>query len=277
MSGLLLAALSALVWGTGDFCGGKATQRADPLQVTVVAMVTGVPLIAVASAVWSPGPPGPVDLAWGAAAGIAGFGGLVLFYRALASGAMAVAAPTTAMTSALTPLAIGLVIERPPGMLALVGAGLAVVAVGLVSLGTDRSGPVTGRIIGMSMLAGVLFGLFFVVVKQASPAAGLWPLVAARVAAVVVGIAVLAARRRPLRLPARSLRLALVAGVFDVSANALYLLAARRGLVSVVGPIASLYPASTVVLALVIDRERVRAVQIAGLGLALAALMLTAA
>jgi drug/metabolite transporter (DMT)-like permease len=162
-------------------------------------------------------------------------------------------------------------------MLALVGAGLAVVAVGLVSLGTDRSGPVTGRIVGMSLLAGVLFGLFFVLVKQASPAAGLSPLLAARTAGAAAGAAVLAWRHSLPRLPPRSLRLALVAGVFDVSANALYLLAARLGLLSVVGPIASLYPASTVVLALLIDRERVRAVQVAGLGLAVAALMLTAA
>jgi uncharacterized membrane protein len=68
-----------------------------------------------------------------------------------------------------------------------------------------------------------------------------------------------------------------VAGVFDVSANVLYLLAAQRGQLSVVGPIASLYPASTVALALLVDRERLRLVQVAGLGLAVAALVLTAA
>ena len=277
MSGLLLAALSALVWGAGDFCGGKASQRADSMHVTVVTMLTGVPLVTVAAALVSRGAPAPVDLTWGAAAGVAGFAGLVLFYRALAGGAMAVAAPVTAMTSALTPLVVGLATEGSPGFLALVGAVFAVAAVGLVSLGTGPAGPVRGSVLAMALLAGVLFGLFFVGLKQASSAAGLWPLVAARVAGLAAGLAILASRRSAPRLPAWSLRAAVVAGVFDVSANVLYLLAAQRGELSVVGPIASLYPASTVALALLVDRERLRLVQVAGLGLAVAALVLTAA
>jgi drug/metabolite transporter (DMT)-like permease len=273
----LLAAISALVWGIGDFGGGKAAQRADPLHVTVLVALTGLPLVAVAAGLTSRAAPGPADLAWGAGAGLAGFAGLVLFYRALSSGAMAVTAPVTAMMSALTPLVAGLALDRPPGWPALAGAGLAVAAVGLVSAGTGRTGPVTGRIVALSLLAGVLFGLFFVGIRQASPAAGLWPLVAGRAIGLTAGVALVAWRRSPPRLGSVALRWALVAGVFDVAANVCYLLAVRRGLLSVVGPIASLYPASTVVLALVVDRERVRAVQVAGLGLALAALVLTAA
>ena len=48
----------------------------------------------------------------------------------------------------------------------------------------------------------------------------------------------------------------------------------REGLLSVVAAIVSLYPAATVVLAVVIDRERVARTQIAGMGVALAALLL---
>jgi drug/metabolite transporter (DMT)-like permease len=66
------------------------------------------------------------------------------------------------------------------------------------------------------------------------------------------------------------------AGAGDVAANALFLFAAREGLLSVVAPIAALYPVSTVLLALFVDKERVRPVQVAGLGLAAAALVLTA-
>jgi uncharacterized membrane protein len=72
------------------------------------------------------------------------------------------------------------------------------------------------------------------------------------------------------------LRLTVTAGVFDITANALYLLAAQRGLLSVVAPIAALYPASTVLLALLVDRERLRPIQLAGLGLAATALVLVA-
>jgi uncharacterized membrane protein len=66
------------------------------------------------------------------------------------------------------------------------------------------------------------------------------------------------------------------AGVLDMTANALYLVAVRDGMLSIVAPVAALYPVSTVLLALVLDRERVRPVQVAGLGLAVAALVLVA-
>ena len=59
--------------------------------------------------------------------------------------------------------------------------------------------------------------------------------------------------------------------MLDITANATYLIAAYQGDLSVIAPIASLYPASTVLLALAVDRERLRAIQIAGLGVAAAA------
>src|SRR3712207_7647733 len=43
----------------------------------------------------------------------AGMGGLGLFYRALAAGAMAVVAPVTAVTSAAIPVVVGLTLGEP--------------------------------------------------------------------------------------------------------------------------------------------------------------------
>ena len=60
------------------------------------------------------------------------------------------------------------------------------------------------------------------------------------------------------------------------SANALYLYSTRHGLLAIVGVIAAMYPAATVVLAFVRDRERVSVPQATGLGLAVAALVLVA-
>ena len=60
----------------------------------------------------------------------------------------------------------------------------------------------------------------------------------------------------------------------DMTANVLYLGAVRRGLLSVVAVISSLYPASTVAMAFAIDRERVTRTQAVGLGLAAVALVL---
>lgn len=272
---IVLAAVSALVWGTADYSGGKATQRGNALAVTVVSQIVGLPLLALGLVI-VPGEPRLEDLLWGAAAGGAGLGGIVFLYRALAGGAMTIVAPVTAVTAALVPMAVGLLTSRPPSAVALAGAVCAVVAIALVSVapGGGRA-PVTGRLIGLALVAGTLFGLFFALVGQASEASGLWPLAGVRFASVGSGLAIAAATRLSLRMPGRALRPAAIAGILDVTANALYLAAAYRGHLAIVAPVASLYPASTVVLALAVDRERLRVVQLAGLGLAAIALVLS--
>ena len=103
----------------------------------------------------------------------------------------------------------------------------------------------------------------------------MWPLLAGRVVSIDLGLVLVVGRNVGLRTPWRNLRWVALAGAGDVAANALYLLASREGLLSVVAPIAALYPVSTVLLAFGLDKERVRPVQVAGLGLAAAALVLT--
>ena len=78
---------------------------------------------------------------------------------------------------------------------------------------------------------------------------------------------------RPVR-ERMSLQLAVVAGVFDMGANVLYLFAVRGGMLSVVSVVSSMYPASTVALAFAFDRERLTRWQAVGLGAAGLALVL---
>jgi drug/metabolite transporter (DMT)-like permease len=276
---ILLAALSALVWGSADYCGGRATRRANALAVTVVSQLFGLPVL-VAGLLLLPGAPRPGDLVLGALAGVAGLLGIVLLYRSLSTGAMAVAAPITAVTGALVPVLFGLITEELPSTVALVGVVCAVIAIGLVSLaGAPVAGVVTPRMVGMALAAGTAFGLFFTVVAHTDKASGLWPLAAARTVSVAVGLvmlAVLARRGGASALPRRVYGWVAIAGMGDFGANAIYLVAVREGLLSIVAPIAALYPVSTVLLALAVDKERVRPIQVAGLGLAAAALVLTA-
>ncbi|MGC4892955.1 EamA family transporter [Micromonospora sp. DT31] len=271
---IVLAAVSALAFGTADFAGGKASRHADPIAVTVLSQILSVPLLLVLVLV-VPGSPTPPDLGWGLVAGVAGAGGVMLLYRALATGVMAVVAPITAVTAAIVPIVAGLVIANSPGAVALGGAGLAVVAIGLVSLGErGGTGRTSGRVVGTALAAGLLFGVFFALLGQADEAAGMWPVLAVRVSSVAFGLALAARIGTRLRLPRRLWGWAATAGLLDSAANALFLAAAGRGHLSVVAAVASLYPASTVLLALAVDRERLRPVQLAGLGFAAAALVL---
>lgn len=275
MLSIVLAAASAAVWGTGDFSGGRASRRADALAVTVVSQIVGLPVLAVCLA-FVGGTPTVTGLVWGAGAGVAGFVGIVLLYRGLAQGAMALFAPVTAVTAAVVPLAVGLILDRAPSPLALTGSVCAVLAIGLVSLSGGRT-QINPRLVGLALASGLMFGLFFTLLGRAGGvSAGLWPVVAVRVGSIGVGLLAVARQRTSLRLRGEALRWSLVAGPLDILANVLYALAAARGALSVVAPISALYPVSTVLLALSVDRERLRLVQFAGLGLAATALVLVA-
>jgi drug/metabolite transporter (DMT)-like permease len=278
-----LAAMCALVWGVSDFCGGKATQRWNPLSVTVLSQILGLPMIALLVLV-IPGTPRWSDMLLGLAAGVAGLWGIVLLYRGLSQGAMAVVAPITAVTSALVPMIGGLLGgERPPPA-ALIGAFCAIAAIGLVSLapkGSSVSGASSGRVtantVVLALLSGACFGTFFIVLGFAQEGAGMWPMVGVRASSVPVGVYLAVRAGVSLRMKGGTTgALTLAAGVGDTLANGFYLLAVQHGQLSIIAPIAALYPASTVLLALFVEKERLRAIQLAGLGFAAAALVLTA-
>ncbi len=277
MLSLIFAATSALIWGAGDFAGGKASQRTNSFGIALVAELAGIPLVLGWLLVTRPGAPAAADLAWGAAAGVLGVAGLVVFYRGLAGGAMSVVAPLTATTTAAVPLLLGLVLDRRPSTLALCGAVLAVAAITLVSAGPTGGVKISRGLVVAALSAGVLFGGYFTILAQTSHESGMWPLLSGRVAGAAGLLVAMRVMRVPLKMDRGSLGLASTAGAFDVTANAFYLVAVRDGVLSITAPIASLYPVSTVFLAMVVDRERMRPLQITGLGLAAAALVLTAA
>jgi drug/metabolite transporter (DMT)-like permease len=275
---VLLALASAVVYGAADFCGGLASRRATSFAVVAVSQAAGL-VVLVLLLPWLGGDATTADMAWGAAAGLAGATGLVLFYRALARGVMSVVAPTTAVAAAAVPVLVGVALGERLGLAAAVGIALALVAVvlvaaegGLSSLRHAKPGS-----LAPALVAGACFGLFFVLLDQTSADARLTPLVGARVASVVFVVALALAGRQSLRIPAAALSIVVIAGVGDMTANALFLVATQQGgQLAIVGVLASLYPASTVLLAQVVLRERLAGTQVAGLAAAVAAVALIA-
>jgi drug/metabolite transporter (DMT)-like permease len=91
---------------------------------------------------------------------------------------------------------------------------------------------------------------------------------------VVLLVLVLAVMRRRLLVPRAAAPLVTVSGFTDAGANALLVVAVRHGLLSVVAPVANLYPAVTVLLARGFGHERIGRFRLVGLGLAVASLVL---
>jgi len=265
---------SALSWGAGDFSGGVAAKRAPVFGVLAIGHAAGLLLLIGLALVWGESVPSATDLLWGFVAGLAGAVGLASLYRALAIGQMGLVAPLSAVLTAALPALFGALTDGMPGALKLVGFGLALVAIWLVA-GTGGSASMRDGS-GLAILAGCGFGLFFILVHRAGANAVFWPLTAARLGSLALVLPVAIARRQ-LRPPdLRSLTPALLSGALDVAGNAFFVLAGQAGRLDVAAILASLYPASTVLLAALLLGERVRRVQVAGIVAALAAIALIA-
>ena len=273
---IVLALGSAIVYGAADFLGGLLSRRWSAITVAFLSQILGaVPLMG-ALLLLSGGEPTTEALAWGAGAGVAGAAGVTMLYRGLATGRMSVVAPVTAVEAAAIPVIFGLIAGERPKLLALSGVALALVAVALVSRSPEEeSAPSGAPRIPPGLLAGLgaglSFGAFFILLERAPDTSGLWPLVGTRTSSLVVLGALALATKAPLRVTGRPLAHIAATGAMDVTANVLFLLASRRGLLSLVAVITSMYPASTVALARLTLGERVTRVQAIGLACAIVA------
>jgi drug/metabolite transporter (DMT)-like permease len=206
---------------------------------------------------------------------------VVLLYRVLAIGPMSVVAPLTAVLSALVPVVVGVVRGERPGVVAVIGVVLAIPAMVLIGREPRRghAARLSGGALASALCAGLSFGGFYVLLAQTGSNGGAWPLVGQRAASVLILLALtaVAAMRRTATLPrGPALRLAVVAGATDFAANLAYVLATHRGLLALVAVISSLYPATTLLLARGLLRERVARHQAGGLLLAVVAVALIA-
>ena len=271
-----ISLLGAIVFGCADFWGGLATRRSGrTAAVVVVTQLAGLLALVVYAPVVGASDLHRADLAWGAAAGLFGMLGLLCFYRALARGTMSIVSPITAVVSAIVPVGAGVLLGDRPALLAWTGIAVGIGAIALFGGVPHPHGSARPAMIGAA-LGGLGFGAFFVLLSRTGDGAGLWPLVAARGVSGTVLVVGARIARQPLRLTRDPLRIAIAAVVGDVTANALYLVSTRYGLLAVVGVVIALYPASTLVLARVVLHERLEPMHWAALGLAGAAVVLIA-
>lgn len=274
---VLIALLAACTYGTADYLGGHATKKMSAMVVTFAGQLAGMAVLAVAT--WLSGVPAPAasDWAWSALAGVAGSTGLLAFYTAMSSGYMTVVAPITAVMNALIPITVGFALGERPGLAALVGMPLALVAVALVS---DVLGPfhrrAPARVVMLGALGGAGFGMILVFLHQTSDGSGMWPVLIMRFVSTPWMIVLIAATRPSFGAVGSHKALVIGSGVLDSLANWFYVLAVRDGLLSVVSVIVTLYPATTMALAVAIDKERIHRPQAIGVGLAAVALVLIA-
>ena len=236
---ILLGLLSALTWGAADFGGGLTTKRTSALGVVLGSHLISLVAFLVLAISFNERFPPLHDWLFALAAGLAGGIGLMLLYRALAEGKMSVAAPVSALVAAAIPVFVASLND-----------------------------------LGLPLSAGVTFGLFFVLLHQASGTTILWPIVAARIGSLT-GLLGYARLKRQGWIPSRELGgwLAFI-GLIDAAGTACYALSARLGRLDVAAVLGSLYPGATVLLAWVFLKERISRLQVFGILLALGAIVM---
>jgi drug/metabolite transporter (DMT)-like permease len=262
--GTALALASAVCYGIADVAGGLLSRRVNFAVVALVGQAAAFLMVLVAASL-VPGRVELVDLGWGALSGVGTGVGMAFLYRGLGRGAMSVVVPVSAVGGLAIPVVAGVALfgDRPTS-LAAVGMTVAAPALWLVSRGRASTGPVAAAAVD-GMIASLGIALQYLALAAAGPEAGIWPVAAGRLTAMLA-IAPLLFRSPPGRWPlARYLLGAAFAGCCAALALVTYLLATRQQLVSIAVVLSSLYPVIPVLLGLTVLRERLGLGQTMGL------------
>lgn len=269
---------SAAFWGGSDFAGGWGSRSAPALLIVAAGqIVSGAFLVILCFALHIPSPTVHFSLL----AMVGGFEGalsLVVFYHALAIGAMGLTAALTGLLTALIPVLFSFMRDGLPGPVNLAGLVIGAAAIWFITqqapapLANPQPGAGRKPLL-LGALSGIGFGCQLVLLKLASNGGVLWSLAWTRIAGVGALLLALAFLRS--KAPLRAfLAIGIVAGTLDTLGNLFYVLAAQAGRLDIAAMVSSLYPAGTILLAAVLLRERPSRRQMAGIGLALAAVVM---
>lgn len=274
----LISTATAVLFGSGDFFGGLASRKAPALLVGAVMFATGVVVFPFVLLVVPPLALSRADVGFGAISGVVGMVGVLALYAALAIGRMSVVAPITAALGGAGPAVYDLLRGAEVGTTGLIGMVLAIVSVIIVSTttGTVEEHGMPPKAVGLSVLAGSCFAASLIALSLTGAGSGFAPLLVARVVGTLGFAVAVFVRRKEMVFEASSMRLAVLTGVLDAAANVTMLTAVRIGPLAVASVVGGLFPVMTIVLARVVLDERLKRHQVAGVALALVAVVLTA-
>ncbi len=276
MYSILFGLTSGLSWGVGDFAGGIASRKLGTYRAVIFQEFIGLALVIAAVIITAEPVLSTHALIYAVLSGIAGNLGLLLFYHALGTRTMSIAAPVSAIMTAVLPVLVAFLTEGVPAPLIILGFIFAFAAVWLIS--QDRAPDRTLRAhlsdLMYPLFAGVGFGLFFILIHEATRASTIWPMIVSRTTGVIIVGLFMLIRRMDWRVDPSVRWPVLASGVLDISGNLFFILASQLGRLDVAAVLGSLYPGVTVLLAWLVLKERLSRLQWLGVASALVAIVL---
>lgn len=272
-----LALASALAFGISDYLSGVLSRRLRILDLLAIGTPVGLvvtlgllPLLPVERVT-------TVDLIWGAVAGVAATFGILLLLRGFRVGRFGVVSPVSSVGAAGIPVVVGLALGEQPGPIVLTGLLVGIVSIWLVSSGSPEAQKGTRRTaagLWEGLGAGVMFAAMFLTLSRAEFSSGAWPVLTLQIGSLaVIGLALVGLRQFP-RVAWVDLPAVAAVSVVGVLGTLAFIYSAWLGLVSIAAVISAMSPAVTVLLARALIAERFTGPQIAGLVLALLAIVL---
>jgi drug/metabolite transporter (DMT)-like permease len=271
-AGYGLAAVFA--WGTSDFLGGFFTRRIDTFLFTTIFNFGGLVLMACLARTLHAPFPDARGVAWSLAAGVTGSLGVAIFFRALSTGRMGLAAPVAAVLSAAIPALFSIFTEGAPKVISVCGFALGAVGLWLITRSEDGASP---QGLGLAFLAGLGFSGFYLCIRQAGPASPVWLAALARTGGLVAMAAIVLAQRNFRDITPAGFGWAVLTGCIDSVGTMFFAFSSQSGRLDEAVVISSLYPAITVLLARLVLKEHLSRWKFIGLLTALAAVPMIAA
>lgn len=277
MLSILYGLGAALSWGAGDFTGGMAARKAGAYRSVFYAEIFGVLLLLIPLRLVDETFPGTRTFLLCMLAGALGSIGLLLLYHSMTLGLMSIAAPVSALLAAAIPVIVGIFTEGLPQFLTILGFVFALLAVWLVSQGENGITNLSAHLsdLKLPLLAGIGFGLYFVVLHHATQDSGvLWPMLASRLGGMVLVFAYLLITRVSWKVDPSAWPMICINGTLDIAGNFFFILAGQTGRLDVTAVLSGLFPGATVLLAWIFLRERLTRNQWIGILSALTAIIL---
>lgn len=279
---IILALSTSLLFGVGDFLGGVATRRDSAFAVTGTSHLFAIVLMAGAVLLLPAAHPTTADLLWGALSGLAGVIGVISLFGALGVGRMGIVAPVSAALSAALPAVFDFATGTTLSPVTIAGILLALAAIVIVSIAPDEQLHEPAheyrprRALALAILSGVGFSGAFISLSFTAAESGLTPILSARVVSIVVAVVLALRFGRGFPVDRTALAPTLGAGLTDVLANITMLTAIRLGPLAIASVLGSLFPVVVVTLARIFLGERLHVWQKIGVGIAVAAVLLSA-